>query len=88
MHEDNCEQEVPRGATACEPPRLNRGLNVVEAPHWDVRIKRVGNGIITEVGCKTLVFQEKDYDEFLSDFAVYLKGTPEELQKLYKKYNY
>lgn len=57
------------------------GSLAVEAPAWyDVQIKKVSNGFIAQVGCKTFV--AKTWAELSTALAVYFKD-PAKARRLY-----
>lgn len=50
---------------------------------YEVRINRADNGIIVNVGCKTLVFKETEIGEFLADLGTLINHGEQELRPKY-----
>lgn len=50
---------------------------------YDVRIQGVDNGVIVNVGCKTLVFKNTETDDFLADLKALLFGEENALRQKY-----
>ncbi len=46
----------------------------------EISIKHMDNGIKVKIGCKKLVYQQKDLKQFLKDLENYL-NNPEETEK-------
>lgn len=54
---------------------------------YDVVIRGASNGIQMQIGCKTLVFADKDVREAMDDLCDYLTDkTGKEYEELYRKY--
>jgi hypothetical protein len=53
---------------------------------YDVNIRGAANGLIVQVGCQTLVFQNADTEQFLTDLRGYLTGGHAALKDLAQKY--
>lgn len=51
--------------------------------NYDVRINGADNGIIVNVGCKTLVFKNTETDDFLADLKALLSGEENTLRQKY-----
>lgn len=50
---------------------------------YDVRIQGADNGVIVNVGCKTLVFKNTETDDFLADLKALLAGEETTLRQKY-----
>ena len=50
---------------------------------YDVRIQGADNGVIVNVGCKTLVFKNTETDDFLADLKALLSGEENALRQKY-----
>ena len=51
--------------------------------NYDVRIQGADNGVIVNVGCKTLVFKNTETDDFLVDLKALLSGEENALRQKY-----
>ena len=51
-----------------------------------IEITGVDNGINAKVGCKTLVYQQKDLGQFSQDLKDYFADPEKTQKKIYKRY--
>ena len=51
-----------------------------------IEIEGKDNGICVKVGCKILVYQQKDLKQFFKDLGDYLKDPKKTKDKIYKRY--
>ncbi len=51
-----------------------------------IEILGVDNGISAKIGCKTLVYQQKDLKQFLKDLGDYFIDPEKTQKKIYKRY--
>ena len=52
----------------------------------EIKIYGKDNGISVQVGCKTLVYQEKDLKQFFKDLADYFADPEKTKEKIYKRW--
>ena len=52
----------------------------------DISIKMADNGIILQIGCKTLVFGENDVPRAMDDLKQYILGDYQVRETLHEKY--
>ena len=53
---------------------------------YQLNITSADNGIIVQIGCKTLVFSTPQIADAMLDITGYLTGGQKAYQRLYKKY--
>lgn len=80
MNEGACCAEAPR------PVNRERPVETANTDVYDVSIKKVVNGCIVAVGCKTFVFN--DTDKACQEISAYLKDPVATIKRYKEEYKF